>query len=380
MLNINMNKQGACKKQRKCKISGEGAVNNNNKDGDIGDSVNNNCGKCNEIVLEDDMAVMCDVCERWFHIKCENMPEEVYEYMKEVGEQMIWNCNDCKMGCVKLHRYIRKLEADNIRLSTRQDEIEVKFIEVKEVMVESESKSKDIDSRLGSVEAQSVVIMDKVEENCTQNGAVDRRLGTLEAKVVEMEDKISSEVNKLNNKPRTTEIEATGGNAERYSPEDTLFDELNARKNKETNMVVYGVPESASQVARERIQYDRSFTLKLLQACETVCDPSKITRVVRLGNKEDGKKRPMRVILSSVAIKTELFGNLSKLKGKENFKGVRVVHDMTKRERDLDAALWEEAKNLIAEGKGKHAVRGPLWRRRVVKMTEADPGRTEHQA
>ena len=76
----------------------------------------------------------------------------------------------------------------------------------------------------------------------------------------------------------------------------------------------------------------------------------------------------MLVVLSSLHVKVELFRNLKKLHGNTNYSNVRIAHDMTRREREQEGVLWNEAKNQMEQGRGKHIVAGPPWRRRVVKV------------
>ena len=94
----------------------------------------------------------------------------------------------------------------------------------------------------------------------------------------------------------------------------------------------------------------------------------------RLVKAAEGKKRPMQVIISDADIKMELFEHLKKLRGNKEYETVRVAHDMTRRQREHDAALWQEAKNLCQSGKGKYSVRGPPWNRRIVKLVEKGAG------
>ena len=70
------------------------------------------CGKCEIQVSDDHQAVECDICEMWFHVKCENIPEAVYKYMMDVdtGSKVSWFCSYSKRGCAKLHRRMNKIK------------------------------------------------------------------------------------------------------------------------------------------------------------------------------------------------------------------------------------------------------------------------------
>ena len=41
------------------------------------------CGKCNKPVIEQDNEVNCEICEIWFHSKCQGMPEAMYKVLNQ---------------------------------------------------------------------------------------------------------------------------------------------------------------------------------------------------------------------------------------------------------------------------------------------------------
>ena len=72
-------------------------------------------------------------------------------------------------------------------------------------------------------------------------------------------------------------------------------------------------------------------------------------------------------------VKQTVFRNVKKLQGNSAFKNVRIVNDLTRREKEHEITLWNEAKNLETAGKGKHIVVGPPWSRKVVKSRMQKP-------
>ena len=61
---------------------------------------------------------------------------------------------------------------------------------------------------------------------------------------------------------------------------------------------------------------------------------------------------------------------MSKLKDIEEFKDIKVNHDMIKLEREEGKLMYEKAKEMTnqSEGKYHYRVRGPPWKRRIVKL------------
>jgi len=48
------------------------------------------CGSCKEPVTWNDMGVMCEDCESWFHIGCQGIGENTYERLG--NRSVVWTC------------------------------------------------------------------------------------------------------------------------------------------------------------------------------------------------------------------------------------------------------------------------------------------------
>ena len=53
----------------------------------------NICPFCEKIVKTRDKAICCDLCNKWIHIKCNNLNDLDYEYLKSNDET--WYCKTC---------------------------------------------------------------------------------------------------------------------------------------------------------------------------------------------------------------------------------------------------------------------------------------------
>ena len=51
------------------------------------------CKICAKNVLDKDQAVQCDLCERWIHIKCNNLNYLYYKYLQNCDGS--WYCIEC---------------------------------------------------------------------------------------------------------------------------------------------------------------------------------------------------------------------------------------------------------------------------------------------
>ena len=46
------------------------------------DSAESLCGHCNKLVKNDSLAMECEICNLWYHIKCQGITKAEYEYIK----------------------------------------------------------------------------------------------------------------------------------------------------------------------------------------------------------------------------------------------------------------------------------------------------------
>ena len=157
--------------------------------------------------------------------------------------------------------------------------------------------------------------------------------------------------------------------------------EINERKNRETNFLIFNAPEPKTNLKEERVTIDMEFVEGL---CNEVCNlnldvKDEITKVIRLGKKQtDGdmgdteqKPRPIKVVMKDTNKKMELFKRLSNLRDAEDkYKCLSIQHDLTKKEREEGRKLLEEArtKEINDDGKWLYRVRGPPWARKIVRF------------
>ena len=157
--------------------------------------------------------------------------------------------------------------------------------------------------------------------------------------------------------------------------------EINERKNRETNCLIFNAPEPTTNLKEERLRMDMEFVEGL---CNEVCNlnldvKDEITKVMRLGKKQtDGdtddteqKPRTLKVVMKDTNKKMELFKRLSNLRDAEDkYKCLSIQHDLTKKEREEGRKLLEEArtKEINDEGKWFYRVRGPSLARQIVRL------------
>ena len=148
-----------------------------------------------------------------------------------------------------------------------------------------------------------------------------------------------------------------------------VIDEMNERKSRENNIIIFGFDENQSEVRQERIDYDIQ---QVKELCKIQLDTTSIKKTGRLGKFNNEKRdRPLLVTLSSVESKLMLFKNIHRIRELAEYGKVNVSNDLTKAEREKEKQLWQEAKKQQLNDKSGnfiYKVRGPPWARRVTKL------------
>ena len=73
------------------------------------------CGECGVAVSA--KGVFCEICESWYHPKCQGISEDTYKYLQK-GQGVHWYCKGCDKGVVKLFTAISNLQKQQQKLET----------------------------------------------------------------------------------------------------------------------------------------------------------------------------------------------------------------------------------------------------------------------
>ena len=132
--------------------------------------------------------------------------------------------------------------------------------------------------------------------------------------------------------------------------------EDNEKKKRSCNIIIHGAEEVGDipdVIKREDEVYVKEIFVKLGVEVEP-------TNITRLGEPNDSKRRPIKVVMKTKGDKEKVMTNLSRLKGSEGrFGKISVKDDYTSNERDQIRKLTNEAKQKGEENTEKiYRVRG----------------------
>ena len=107
------------------------------------------------------------------------------------------------------------------------------------------------------------------------------------------------------------------------------LEEENQKRRRQNNIIIHGKKEIETTTSGS----DEEFVNALLK--EICVGAVKAKFMVRIGKKEDGKARPLKVTFHNESDKIKVLDNLKQLKGKSDFDGISIKDDFTISERNL---------------------------------------------
>lgn len=326
-----------------------------------GDKGGERCGDCGKAVNDADSGVMCEICEKWFHIKCENIGDPMYKAMMQF-KALHWYCETCSLGAEKMMTMLTKLEGRVQKLEKEKDStMAVMTVEMNKIEVKVNELADRVEQNLRKME-ERINEMEKTKAQQMLDGASTEAVPkwseivskAVDSKFTEVQDNVT----KVNAAVEETKLQ---------------LEEQKEKESRQSNIIIYNNEEERTENKDEWKTKEMGFCLELFNSTlEVAVKAEDIVRITRLGNRASGTKRPMLVQFRSKTIKNEVMETLWKLKKADaKHKSLSICHDMTKREREECKRLVALAKQKEAdEGQGEfiYRVRGPPEKMTIVKL------------
>ncbi|KAK3883894.1 hypothetical protein Pcinc_011797 [Petrolisthes cinctipes] len=381
---------------------------NNQKPGD-------ECGTCSVVVGANNKALSCEICDKWYHIKCESIPESVYNFMvhDKAGKQLIWHCSYCQRGCVKVYKHMKIIVADQLELETKQNVLQEEIKTVRECITQEIGAMKDIEARVGSMEAMLADKNEKIdkmwkvedtfkdqilavtqqfmEENLSNSQDIKQTFSNAVKEAIDgnkdlnmmVKSKVDEALDQAQAKPRPDSHET------RQVIRQQVF-YLRKEEERRNNLIIHNLQETAELTPEETRKQDITTFMQIVNICGAPIQEQDVLDCRRLGQtvSDKNKHRPVLIKLVSEEKKRNLFVRLGawrkyqqEHRGPEDITAgkplINIDHDMTQEQRKDRRSLVEEAKNLNAklpvDVKTRWTVRGPPWNMRVLKVILVPP-------
>ena len=245
------------------------------------------CPDCKDVVKEEDLALSCDLCLKWYHINCQSVGKVVYNFLMKKNSQIHWFCKNCDGHAITSLKIIQDVH------QTVQH--------IQEEVNQLKSSNSDILNRLSKLEnsgASQITKSDKYNN----------------VKVSELEKKIESiditqrTMNLIFTKLSEPQIEE-GGN---YVTEE--------------RRLVQGV---LNKLELESLDFD-------------ICG--------RIGIKRNDTRRPLRVRVKKITEKIDILKKAPKLRLIDEYRDMYISQDLTPEQQTAGKLLRDELKQRISNG------------------------------
>ena len=313
------------------------------------------CRTCTKKVKKTDEALQCDLCRVWKHITCAEVSPDHYQVIKVV-KGVKWFCKDCSYSVDSLLLDTEVLARFEKRLNSIEEEANRKIQRLETELNGQKAKVTEIEAALGRTEERN---NDSRNELTTYAAVTGKDVTDTKAMVERLEDT----VRKLENRPRVETAPSTlhDGNV-------PFIDDDEERKR---SVIIYNVEESHEEDIAARIEHD---TTKIVEICKYLGNDEfneySMEKIIRLGAKEAGKTRPLKVCVDTMITKFKIIRNTHKLKDSE-YDSISIQHDLTQEQRADIRKLVELAKKKELEdpsGNYIYRVRGPPGRKFIKRL------------
>lgn len=349
------------------------------------------CPQCKNAVSEKDMGIQCEICEDWFHAKCQGMDEAEYKFVNE-HKVFHWYCRSCDKNAASMIQLMSKMRQRQDKLEEEVEKVKANVSKLTADSMEANAKNgkrveniekgiftedmvkrveREVERVAAKIKAEIGTLSQEVRKIKDSSLAIETKLETaIEAKLVE---EFSKPVEQRSGDTRPSfasvvakqidnKLDKVSGDLTKVQQVivDTkkIAEEEKDRESRGNNIVIYRVEECDTN--ENRVKHDKAFCLELLKGTlDADVQEEDLKSVFRIGKKDSNSScRPLLVQLRERSVKNKIMESLFKLKNADDkFKRVSITHDLTKTERAECKTLIEEAKKKQSEETGEF-----LWR------------------
>ena len=237
------------------------------------------CIRCKKNVAKE-KAIGCATCGLWVHKDCEEMPDEIFNILVKKLGGIKWHCPSCEASTERLAASIKLVET---RLNGVEDRLGA-----------AEEKSKLVEAK-----ADNALLIAEQARAAAENA--------------------SGDITKV------------------------VFEELSKREDKKSNIILHNVGESDSTDLAESKKWDEDSFNNITEAIGVNLkyqECATFSRRLGMGNRD--RARPLLIGLKTEEQKAAILGCASKL-ATTHLRGVSVVPDLTKKQREMDEEVRREA-------------------------------------
>ena len=340
------------------------------------ESEDDNCKDCDIFIRK---GIQCESCESWFHPECQNIPAEEYQFL-ERSENItsVWYCKQCKKEMAQLIKMGKKLNKDFSKLTLYEEENKNLRNENEVLKRENENMKgrvtyieREINEIKGGMEvsknepgtAAMMTMLKEVIQSFKEEASRDRRFVIEEiSKIKEDRDIMKREMSEMVTNQMKEILDERSRIEERKREEEKEEREIREKQN---SLIVFNVREPREEVVGRDREEEEYRNIDEIFGRGVGVRGFNIMDLRRLGNKSEGKIRPLYVKLEKREQKWDIVRNAKNLsKAPLPMRKIGIVPDLTFKQREKDRELRDRLKEKKDRGeKGWFISRGELKKR-----------------
>lgn len=304
------------------------------------------CGSCLKAVLDQESGVMCEICNNWYHCRCQGIGDQLYSILNQYAE-LHWFCKGCQAGADKLLALLT-------RMQTKVDKLEDELARTQfDIRSEMTNAIQQLKTDLAGVNHRCDEYEKKVEEYKKEmNDMIAEKLPDMVADINNDSTPSWSEIVAKEIDTRMSSVSAEVATLQQQTKiiqqDKQEQEEIDRRK---TNLILHGMVEAAD--ANGAQEEDENGIADILHVIG--CDDVSVESVIRLGRKSDeegAKPRPIKLVLASESQKDKVLRKSKNLRSQTDnrFSAVFMHQDLTPLQRERRHMLLQELKNRRDQG------------------------------
>lgn len=328
--------------------------------------------------------VQCEFCHAYTCCPCVDISTAQYQTVHR--DDLLWicgpSCGDQVQKAIISWRIKMTENNDSTDklthnyLDEQQKSNNARINKMEEAMSETVTVIKEIASKLDNVEQ---TLSDLKKDTSSNNADQDDSIWS--TRIHGIKDTMTESVNIIKTLATENQNKQASTPSMRVIMQEAMEEkekEDQGRQERANNIVIFSAKESQDKDREKRREDDQKFVKGFI---EYICDSQTVSvdKVARLGMREAGKNRPIRITFSSLEGKSRVLSNLSNLRdAPDEFANITVRHDLTPRQQEDFKKLVkiaDEKTEALEDDKYHFRVRslGPHWDPKVVKLKKRNP-------
>jgi hypothetical protein len=283
--------------------------------------VRSECGDCKMVVGRMDKAMQCELCELWFHCKCESISEDSYKLMGQ--DKIHFYCGRCDKAAGKILKTVLGIQARQTKMEGELNKVKGEVEEInKRPYVVQEQLQEVVQHFESEIEDVKKAVLKGSQDVEKDNPEVQ----TLQSELAELKSGMTSQLN-------TTVKEM------KEEVEESL--EIERRK---MNLVIHGLKD-------EDAEADVDEVIKLFEDGLKMDYLRHVDKIMRIGRRvTENKPRPLKIILKGLDSRKEILARTKNLKEIDTFSKVFITPDLTRKQQERDKELRSQLRRIRDEG------------------------------